>query len=220
MSQVETTFKRDINRYHYKFGLAQVFTKSFLMNLEYESILEDGYLNSPYRAARLQGLLVPEHYPGTRDSNAVAIRAIKGLASAAGDLQASLHLGYRYFSDTWDIRAHTVEVGYQRRLGGRWTIEPHYRYYTQTAASFYSDNFAAPMTYMARDKELSTFKSHSLGVKAGFRLFEQRFGLDRANLNFSYDYIRFIYADFTDMRTNEPYAFGANVIQVFVSAWY
>ncbi len=217
-----TAFQEDVNRYQYKLGVAQVFTKSFLMNLEYEGVLEEGYLNSPYRAARLQGLLVPERYPGTRDSHAVALRAVKGFESSTepGQLVSSLHLGYRYFSDTWTIKAHTAEVSYERRLNTRWLIEPRYRYYRQTAASFYADNFMTEMTYMARDKELSAFNSHSLGAKAAYSLFEQRLGLDRATLNFSYDYAKFSYDNFTDTRSGKAYEFDANIFQVFLSAWY
>ena len=220
VGKVGTSFKEDVSRYHYKLGWSQVFTRSFLMSLEYEGILETGYLSSPYRAARLQGLLVPEIYPGTRDSYAVALQAIKGLGSEEGKLGASLHLGYRYFWDTWDVTAHTIDVSYQRRLGERWTLEPRYRYYQQSAASFYSDNFAANMNYMARDKELSTFDSHSVGIKAAYRVLEQRHGLRTATLNAAYDHVRFAYDDFTDMRNGETYEFDARVVQLFFSAWY
>ena len=36
----------------------------------------------------------------------------------------------------------------------------------------------------------------------------------------SHDFIHFAYDDFTDIRTNKPYDFNANVLQVFISAWY
>lgn len=215
-----TTFEEDINRYHYKLGWSQVFTRSFLINLEYEGIVEEGYLNSPYRAARVLGLLVPEVYPGTRNSYAIALRAVKGISGDEGELGASLHLGYRYFWDTWDINAHTLEVGYQKRLGARWVLESRYRYYQQQAASFYSDNFSTAMTFMARDKELSTFKSHALGIKAGYLLFERGAMLQRSTINLAYDRLRFIYDDFTDVRSGEPFEFDANIVQIFVSAWF
>jgi hypothetical protein len=97
----------------------------------------------------------------------------------------------------------------------------HYRYYQQNAASFYSDNFPIEMNYMARDKELSTFHSNSLGVKFTWFFARQRFRLlDRASLNFSHDYIYFNYDDFTDVRNGQPYSFGANVLQLYLSAWY
>jgi hypothetical protein len=77
------------------------------------------------------------------------------------------------------------------------------------------------MTYMARDKELSTFHSHSLGFKLGWTLFDRkRWIFDKATLNGSYDYIMFDYSDFSDVRTGSAYSFNANVIQLFISTWY
>jgi hypothetical protein len=77
------------------------------------------------------------------------------------------------------------------------------------------------MTYMARDKELSAFQSNSLGIKATwFFLNGKYFFVDRMSLNFAYDYIAFDYDNFTDIRTGQPYSFGANVLQLFISAWY
>jgi hypothetical protein len=220
VGKVDTEFQESVDRYQYRLGWSQVLSRSLLMSLEYEAVVEDGYLNSPYRAARLRGLLVPEVYPGTRDSYAVALRAIKGFAGEGGRLGSSLQLGYRYFWDTWDVRAHTVEVGYQRRFGSRWVLEPRYRYYRQSAASFYSDNFDSSMNFMARDKELSTFSSHSLGFKFGVEVFRERIGLVRGTLNLSHDYLYFNYNDFTDARSGERYHFGADVVQLYFSGWF
>lgn len=220
VGKTDTAFKEDINRYQYRLGLSQVFTRTFLMNFEYEGILDEGYLNSPYRAARLQGLLVPERYPGTRDSYAFAVRALKGLMTAGDRLDSSVQLGYRYFWDTWDIRASTVETGYQRYFGSRWLGEIHYRYYNQTAASFYGDNFLTQMNYMARDKELSTFKSHAVGTKLTYTFQNHPAFVNKSTFNVAYDHVRFEYDDFTDTRTQAPYAFNANVVQLFLSVWF
>lgn len=220
VGKTDTAFKEDIDRYQYRLGLSQVFTRTFHMNFEYEGILENGYLNSPYRGARLQGLLVPEHYPGTRDSYAFAVRALKGLMTSDDRLGSSVQLGYRYFWDTWDIRASTIETGYQRYFASQWLGEIHYRYYNQTAASFYSDNFLTQMNYMARDKELSTFKSHSVGGKLTYTFQNHPAFVDKSTFNVAYDHVRFEYDDFTDTRTQAPYAFNANVVQLLLSVWF
>lgn len=220
VGKTDTQFKEPLDRYQYRLGLAQVFTKTFLVSLDYEGTLEDGFLNSPYRAARLQGLLVPEVYPRTRDSTAVAVRAVKGLLDEEGRIASSIRAGYRSFSDTWDIRADTFELSWQTRYRDRWILEPQYRYYRQSAASFYNDNFQTPMTYMARDKELATFKSHTLGIKASYEFPEGRLGFSRASVSVAYDFMRFSYDDFTDVRTGQLYRFDANVVQLFVSGWF
>jgi len=220
VGKAHTDFADHVNRYQYKLGVSQVVTKSLLMILNYEAILEEGYLHSPYRAARLLGLSVPEVYPRTRDSYAVALGIVKGLGSSDGQLNASAHLRYRYFWDNWNIRAHTAELGYESRLGERWLVEPHYRYYKQSAASFYANDFTTQMAFMARDRELSNFSSNAFGAKASYQLFNRRFNFDRATLNFDYEFIRYDYNNFTDVRTDRLYAYKANVFQLFLSGWF
>jgi hypothetical protein len=215
-----TEFSEPLDRYQYQLGVSQIFTRTFVMSVNYEATLESGYLNSPYRAARLQGLLVPEAYPRTRDSYAIAIRGVKGLLDENGRVYASVKFGYRSFWDTWQIKADTIELSYATRYWDRWTFEPHYRYYKQSAASFYSDNFQTPMTFMARDKELSTFTSNTIGVKATYDLGQSGFVFRRSAVTIAADLLLFDYRDFTDVRNGEPYSFNAAVFQLYFSGWF
>jgi hypothetical protein len=219
--RVDTSFEAEINRYNFRLGVSQVLTRSLLLGVNFEGIAEDGYLSNPYRSARILGASLPERYPGTRDSQAVAVRAVQAFSSGSRPVISSLRAEYRYFQDNWGIRSNTLAFALQRYFGDRVLGEARYRYYQQSAASFYSDNFTAEMVYMARDKELSTFTGHSLGYKVSWTFLDRKYFLfDRMSLNFSHDYINFDYQDFTDVRTGEAYSFGANVLQLFVSAWY
>jgi len=220
VGKAHTDFADHADRYQYKLGVSQVVTKSLLMTLNYEASLEDGYLQSPYRSARLLGLSVPEVYPRTRDGYALAFGMVKGLSADEGQLKSSGYLRYRYFWDTWSIRAQTVELGYGSRLDERWLVEPRVRHYKQSAASFYADDFTTQMSFMARDRELSDFSNNALGVKASYQLFNNRFNLSRATLNFDYEFIRYRYNNFTDVRTVQLYSYQANVFQVFLSGWF
>lgn len=221
VQRVNTTFVADINRYNYRFGISQVLTRSLLLGVNYEGIAEEGYLKNPYRAARYLGATIPESYPGTRDSQAIAVRIIKGFSSDSHAAASSVRAEYRYFRDNWDIHSDTLSLAYHRYFGDRVLGEVRYRYYQQNAASFYSDNFTTLTTYRARDKELSTFHSHSLGAKVTWYFVNRKFlFFDRMSLNFSHDYVNFDYQDFTDVRTGESYSFGANILQLYVSAWY
>lgn len=221
VQRVDTSFEEDINRYNFRMGATQVLSKSLLLGVAYEGISEEGYLSNPYRSARVLGATLPEQYPGTRDSQAVAVRVVKGFSSDQQPVISSVRADYRYFRDNWGIRSNTLKVALQRYFGSRVLGEARYRYYQQSAATFYSDNFASEMTYMARDKELSTFQSHSLGVRVTWYFLDRKYlFLDRMSLNFSHDYVNFDYQDFTDVRTGELYSFGANILQLYISAWY
>lgn len=217
----DNAFEADINRYSYRIGVSQVLTRSMLLGVSYEGVSEEGQLSNPYRSARLLGASLPERYPGTRDSQALAIRLVKGLAIGDRPVGHSIRAEYRYFRDNWNIHSNTLRLVFQHHFSDRWLGEFRYRYYQQSAASFYSDNFDGEMAYMARDKELSTFSSHSLGTRWSWMFAKQRFlFIDRASLNFSLDHLRFNYDDFSDVRTGQPYSFGANILQLYISAWY
>ena len=223
VQRTDTSFESEINRYSFRVGATQVLAKTLLLGVNYEGIAEQGYLRNPYRAARILGAYSEEIYPGTRDSQAVAVRAVKSFSSINRPTESSIRAEYRYFRDNWGIRSNMLALAYQRYFGKgkRWIGEAHYRYYQQSAATFYSDDFTTAMTYMARDKELSTFHSHSLGVKATWYFLDRKLlFLERASLNIAQDYIYFDYQDFTDVRTGQTYSFGANILQLYVSAWY
>lgn len=222
VGRVDLDFAREVDRFQYRAGLSQVITQTFIASLDYEAIIEEGFLNNPYRAARVYPSGTPglpnvlERYPGTRSSSAVALKTRKFWRHGGAS-----RVDYRYFADSWDLVAHTVELGYKHRFGERWTADFHYRYYSQDAASFYADNFLEEFNYMARDKELSTFASHTVGTRVGFLLFDSPTGrLARGTVHLGYDLVTADYDDYTDARTNELYSFESHVLQIYFSLFY
>lgn len=217
----DASFLKVIDRYNFRLGVTQILSRKSLIGIAFEDIADNGYLSNPYRTALVGGASVNENYPRTRDSQAIAVRYLYGFSRDNQPVDHSLRLEYRYFQDTWGIQAHTFGIAWQRQFSPKWLGEFHYRYYQQEAASFYSDNFPALMTYMARDKELSTFKDHTLGTKFSWKFTDKKFLVfSRASLNLAYDYILFDYQNFSDVRTGAPYSFSANVLQLFISGWY
>jgi hypothetical protein len=238
---VDPGFEQDVDRWSYRVGVSQILTKSLISTLGLEVITDEGYLNNPYRSYRfLQPTddrlfgLATEIYPRTRTSNAVALNAKYFLP-----YRAALDAGYRYFTDTWGIRANTANVGYTHPLGQTpWLFEVSYRFYSQGNADFYDDLFDRPnqQNFMARDKELSTFTSSTLRVGASYEFARAGWSfIKKGTLNVYYDRIEFDYEDFRDARysvlasddpnfrpagTEPLYTFGANVFQIFVSAWF
>ena len=223
-------FEDYVERQAYRLGISQILTRSLIVALNYEVISDEGFLNNPYRSIRYRDpnsgtgySFQPEVYPRTRTSNAVAVRGRYFLP-----YRAAVHLGYRYFNDDWDITAHTGEVGYTHPLGG-FNFDLQYRYYTQTKADFFSDLFPYQdaQNFLARDKELSTFQSHTIrfGVSYDFLKNGWTF-LERGAVSAFYDHIMFSYDDFRDLTSDAPvgqeplYSFDADVIQLFISFWF
>jgi hypothetical protein len=227
----DPVFADEIDRRIYGVDVSQVATKNLVLGFSFETIAEEGFLNNPYRQVRyvdpdaaLGYSYEFERYPRTRTGNAFALRARWYLP-----YRAALQGDYRFYNDTWDIRSHTAEVSYTHPLDERLTFDVHYRYYMQDAAEFYSDLFPREnfQNFLARDKELASLTSHTLGFGVSWDFRSPLEFFNRTSLNLKYDRILFRYDDFRDLRTTgvapgtEPlYEFDANVIRLFVSGWF
>jgi len=228
----DATFADEIDRRIYGVDISQVATKSMVLGLSYETITEEGFLNNPYRQVRYLDpdaavgfSFEPERYPRTRTGNALSLRARYFLP-----YRAAIQGDYRFYTDTWDILAHTAEISYTHPLDDEWTFDVRYRFYTQDAAEFYSDLFPRSdfQNFLARDKELSTMTSHTLGFGVAYEFKSPRMSfLSRSSLSLRYDRMRFEYDDFRDISTTgfapgtEPfYSFDADVIRFFFSGWF
>jgi len=215
----------------YRTSLSQVLTKNLIMSLTYDIITDEGFLNNPYRSIRYVDPNVAdgysfqlELYPETRTTNAVSVSMRYHMP-----YRAALYGSYRYFTDSWGIKADTYEIGYVHPLEEHWTFETSFRYYSQTQANFYSDLFAFenPQNVYARDKELSTFTDINIGLGITYEFGEDNlFFFDRGSANLFYTYMAFDYANFRDIRVkngagNEPlYNFTASVIRLYFSFWF
>jgi hypothetical protein len=94
------------------------------------------------------------------------------------DFNAAAKLGYNFFHDDWGINAHTFDGEWRQSLFDTWTLTPHVRYYSQTAAFFYTPYVVVPIagqgastvvmsslpTYMSSDQRLSAYGAISGGV--------------------------------------------------------
>ena len=227
----DTTFSDTVQRQQYRLGLSQILTKNLLLGLSFETITDEGFLNNPYRTVRyadpssaLGFSYEPEIYPRTRTSDAASIRLRYYLP-----YRAAIHGSYRTYSDTWNIKSSTFELGYTHPLESGIVIEAQLRAYSQDRADFYSDLYprAQYQNFLARDKELSTFTSSSFRLGVSYDILDGGWHfVERGTVNFVYDHIIFDYKDFRDLTqlngvagTEPLYGFGANVFQVFVSFW-
>lgn len=198
----------------YRLGVTQILTPSWLASANFEAVSDDGFLGSPYRVARVFGATVPERNPRTRTGRAMKFRVIGDLGS-----RNAVRAEYRYYWDTWAIRAHTVEFGYSRYFGDAWLADASLRYNTQKAALFYSDNASVETVYVSRNRQLGTYNTLGLGGKLSYSMGKLQGRYD-VKLNGSYERVRFKYSDFTDVRTGKAYSFDADVLQLFVSATF
>ena len=223
-------FEEEATVRNYRLSLSQIFTRDLVMAFTFETITDEGYLNNPYRSVRYidsgsaNGYsFQPEVYPETRTSNAFAVRGNYYLAQ-----RAAVHASFRLFEDSWGIDATTIGLGYTLPYEEDWIFEARLRLYDQTSAEFYSDlfPFQDAQNYLARDKELSSFTSTTIGLSAGYDFGRAWKTIERGSLNLELDWIRFDYDDFRDLTEsgdvgNEPlYTFEAQVTRLYLSFWF
>ena len=223
-------FEEEAKVRSYRVSLSQILTKNLVMAFTLETITVEGFLNNPYRSVRYfdsgsaNGYsFQPEVYPRTRTSNAIAVRANYFLPQ-----RAALHGGVRVFDDNWDIEATTYELGYTLPYGDAWIFEASFRFHDQTAADFYSDLFPSfnAQNFLARDKELSTFTSTTIGFGASYEFGRSWSAIERGSLNANIDLIDFDYDDFRDLTSDGAvgeealYNFDATVTRIFASIFF
>jgi hypothetical protein len=206
------------NHYQYRLGVTQILTPRWIASANLETVSDDGFLGSPYRVARVFGTTVPERDPRTRESRALKIGAIGDITGDGATHRSSIRVDYRYFWDTWGIKAHTAEIGYSRYFGQDWLADGFLRFYKQEHALFYSDDAQSETLYVSRNRQLSTFHDLGLGAKVTYTLKDVPGKVD-VKLTGAYELIDFHYTDFTG-RDGKPYAFNAHVLQAYVSATF
>jgi len=230
-------FADQVDTRAYAIGLSQILTRNLILGANYEVITDEGFLNSPYRSVRYVSpgdprgfALQAEVYPRTHTSNAASVRARYYLP-----YRAAVEGSYRFFTDTWGVDAHTVEVNYTHPAFRRWVFDGRLRYYRQNAADFYSDLFPRRdfANFLARDKELSTFNSITIGAGAAydFNIPWAAKWVQKSTLNARVDHIIINYDDFRDATVTDPgngippgseplFELNATVVQLFLSVWF
>jgi hypothetical protein len=123
--------------------------------------LLDGFQGNPYRAVWLGNAAAQEHHPRQRNRYAAGIGSRLWIEPVSGAVQLFAR-GYR---DTWDVESLTAELAYDQNLFSGLSFRPRARFYAQTGAAFFSDDYAfEPLgQYFTGDRELSPMNSWTFG---------------------------------------------------------
>lgn len=159
-------------------GVSQILTPKDILDAAFTFGNDSGYLSDPYRSAQYhQSVLppgwifgVPEHRPAHRNKEILFTSWTHYFES----VDASLEVSYRFHHDSYEIFSHTLTLGWHQRFGQRWMVEPLFRVYEQSSASFYATTFygsnAAPDGFYSSDYRLSEFYSLDYGLQATFEV--------------------------------------------------
>ena len=153
------------------FGITRIVTKRDIVQLNIGYSNGNGDFSDPYK--------VNDNRPTLKNNATVLTRWNHHFDWTDGTAK----LSYRYYSDTFGIRAHTLEGEYVQPLRNGWTLTPLLRLYSQSEANFYVAVGAAekadPTTptpppanaiYYSEDQRLSAFGAITLGLKVSKQL--------------------------------------------------
>ena len=166
------------------FGVTQVLGRHTLLRVNYSYSDSSGYLTDPYKILSVvdpvtgepiertpppgvegpTGVYLFEHRPDSRTRQGLYTELRHDFSGKV------LQVGYRYSTDDWEVDSHTLEGRLRFPLGGNSYLEPHLRYYAQSAASFYRYSLAdgAPLPeFASADARLADLDAYTVGIKYG-----------------------------------------------------
>jgi hypothetical protein len=157
-------------------GITQVINRRTLMQFNVAVSEASGYMNDPYKVVTVDTPVagyVNENRPDSRSRLSMYWGAKHAFAS-----ENVLDAGYRWMRDDWGIVSHTFDVYYRVAMPGNWYIEPHARWYTQSAADFFVMSFApadVPLegstgVFASGDYRLGALQDTTVGARVGLKL--------------------------------------------------
>lgn len=154
------------NSYSGSLIFSQIVNKRFQLSLLMDMAYQQGFLSLPFhRVYFSDGSLTTEKLPSTRFKIPLGIRANYFL----GD-KFILRSYYRYYKDDWGVRAHTADMEVAVKITPFLSVSPFYRYYTQTASSYFAPYKAHAISdaFYTSNYSYSQFQSNYFG--AGLRI--------------------------------------------------
>ncbi len=172
---------------------------------------------NPYRIVAIGegvGHTPSERHPDLRARAAGALRLSQGLMR-----NLALHAGYRFYADSWEMRAHTADLALATGLwADRLVLRGEGRFMSQSAASFYRDTYdgggGSTPAYRTSDRELASLWD----VGAGLRVEGSLSGLGpitRLRLNARVMRLWYRYRDFSELPRRDAWLAGGGVSAVF-----
>lgn len=159
-------------------GVTQVLGRRTVGELSYALSRSTGYLSDPYKVLTVvdpasgdpvagPGLPFLYRYdarPDRRTKHSLFAQIKHRLGRPIADVS------YRYMTDDWGVDSHTLEFHWRQPIGASGYIQPHLRYYRQSAADFYAPYLldGAPLPeHASADYRLGRLDGATLGIKLG-----------------------------------------------------
>jgi hypothetical protein len=207
-------------------GVNQLLSPKTVLTVNFTFRNSHGYEDDPYRGVLFgdypqadlnNPILFAEHRPDFKRSYIGYASLLQYITPLHGGLEGS----YRFYDDTFGIRAHTVAVSWHQKIGRVFLLSPVFRYYRQTAADFYATQFAGDPTnpfnpnpvptYYSADYRLSKMETFTFGLEASARV--------TGWLTLDLAYKRYVMSGLDGVTSQSAYP-KANIVTVGARLWF
>lgn len=204
----------------YSISLSQILSKTSLVQVLYDFRVENGFLSSPYRKAKLitNGTTISalaENHPRTRNRHAIGLKY--NVSPNSG--KVSYATSYRLYQDSWGVLSNTLEERITWEMSRKFEFSVTLRAYAQSKANFYQDYYINdPGVFYSGNNTLATYYSYGLGLRPAWNL------TDKLNLALKVEYFGQTFKDATDagnlstLDDDKPLAISAFVMGLGLSA--
>jgi hypothetical protein len=148
-----TDFSRTLAKHNLRAGLSMVLSRSTVLGLSMEAMIESGDSSKPYRYVPMfSSAIAPKVPVGASIEDVTSHRLPERPLEQLPLLRrrfalterfahrfdtSTLRIEERIYDDTWALRASTTDVRWIFDLGRRWAIWPHGRYHVQSPVNFW-----------------------------------------------------------------------------------
>ncbi len=174
------------NSYNLALGVTQVINKGLQVSLLADIGYQSGQLGTAYQRVYFgdhpdsQHPFYSEKLPDHRFKLPIGVRANYFLSD-----RIILRTFYRYYADSWKLRAHTAELEIPYKITPFVSIAPYYRFYSQNGVDYFKPKGEHLLSdhedYYTSDYDLSKFTSNMFG--ANFRILSAKGLLGIKSLN-------------------------------------
>jgi hypothetical protein len=154
-------------------GVTRVLSRRWLMEVNFGRARDSGYLTEPYKIVSIinsAGSTIDYRYENRPDARNKQDVFLNSIYQWREDV---VHVSYRFFWDDWGTKSHTVDAKYRYGFGNGHYLEPHARYYVQSAVNFYTYGLRDGATlpeFATSDYRYGKLNTITIGLKYGFPL--------------------------------------------------
>ena len=157
----------------YGISLTQVLNKQSVLQFLYDIRVENGYLESPYRTARMLAAdgtftLLSEKVPESRARNTFTVK----YNYFKENWRTALNNTLRFYNDTWAVTSLTYKIVATTKLTGKFFLSYGVRLYLQTKANFYEDYYTSSPVFRTGNKTLADLNSYQIELRPIWHVWE------------------------------------------------